>query len=83
MSERQSSESLIADNKVNIHEFAEVSPKAELGRGVSVGSFSRDKIFINLKSDSETTEIIIEDDGDGYPKDILPKIGEPYLKTSN
>ena len=36
MSERQSSESLIADNKVNIHEFADVSPKAELGRGVSV-----------------------------------------------
>ena len=40
MSERQSSESLIADNKVNIHEFADVSPKAELGRGVSVGSGS-------------------------------------------
>ena len=40
MSERQSSESLIADNKVNIHEFADVSPKAELGRGVCVGSGS-------------------------------------------
>ena len=40
MSESQSSESLIADNKVNIHEFADVSPKAELGRGVSVGSGS-------------------------------------------
>lgn len=40
MIERQSSKSLIADNKVNIHEFADVSPKAELGRGVSVGSGS-------------------------------------------
>ena len=49
----------------------------------NANKFSRDKIFINLKSDSETTEIIIEDDGDGYPRDILPKIGEPYLKTSN
>ncbi len=49
----------------------------------NANKFSRDKIFINLKSDSETTEIIIEDDGDGYPGDILPKIGEPYLKTSN
>ena len=38
MSELQSSESLIADNKINIHEFADVSPKAELGKGVSVGS---------------------------------------------
>ena len=40
MSELQSSESFIADNKVNIHEFADVSPKAQLGRGVSVGSGS-------------------------------------------
>ncbi len=38
MSEHQSSESLIADNKVNIHQFADVSPKAELGKGVCVGS---------------------------------------------
>ncbi len=49
----------------------------------NANKFSRDKIFINLKSDSEMTEITIEDDGDGYPRDILPKIGEPYLKTSN
>ena len=49
----------------------------------NANKFSRDKIFINLKSDSEITEITIEDDGDGYPRDILPKIGEPYLKTSN
>ena len=49
----------------------------------NANKFSRDKIFINLKSDSETTEITIEDDGHGYPRDILPKIGEPYLKTSN
>ena len=40
-------------------------------------------IFINLKSNKEFTEIIIEDDGNGYPKDILSKIGEPYLKTYN
>ena len=24
-----------------------------------------------------------EDDGDGYPKDILNKIGEPYIKSSS
>ena len=40
-------------------------------------------IFINLKSDNEITEISIEDDGDGYPSDILSKIGEPYLKSSD
>ena len=49
----------------------------------NANKFSANKIFINLKSNSEITEITIEDDGDGYPRDILPKIGEPYLKTSN
>ena len=33
-------ENLIGDNKVNIHNFADVSPKAELGKGVYVGSGS-------------------------------------------
>ncbi|WP_413391562.1 acyl-ACP--UDP-N-acetylglucosamine O-acyltransferase [Prochlorococcus marinus] len=37
MGELESSESLIADYKVNIHDFADVSPKAELGEGVCVG----------------------------------------------
>ena len=45
--------------------------------------FSKNKVYITLKSNSEFTEITIEDDGPGYPNDILPKIGEPYLKTSN
>ena len=48
----------------------------------NANKFSKEKIFINLKSDSEITEIVIEDDGDGYPRDILSKIGEPYLKSS-
>ncbi len=38
MSEFHSSDSIIADKTVNIHEFADVSPKAELGKGVYVGS---------------------------------------------
>ena len=36
-----------------------------------------------MKSDNDFTEITIEDDGDGYPCDILSKIGEPYLKSSD
>ncbi len=47
----------------------------------NANKFSKDKIFITLKSDSNNTEITIEDDGNGYPSDILPKIGEPYLKS--
>ena len=47
----------------------------------NANKFSKSKIFINLKSDNETTQVIIEDDGIGYPNEILSKIGEPYLKT--
>ena len=47
----------------------------------NANKYSSNKIFINLKSDNKITEISIEDDGDGYPSDILPKIGEPYLKS--
>ena len=49
----------------------------------NANKFSKKNIFINLKSDSEITQITIEDDGAGYPKDVLSKIGEPYLKSDN
>ena len=29
------------------------------------------------------SEIIIEDDGPGYPKDVINKIGEPYIRKSS
>ena len=48
----------------------------------NANKFSKNKIYINLKSDSEITEITIEDDGSGYPRDVLSKIGEPYLSTN-
>ena len=49
----------------------------------NANKFCKSKVFINLKSDNDFTEITIEDDGDGYPSDILSKIGEPYLKSSD
>ena len=49
----------------------------------NANKFSNKKIFISLKSNDETTEISIEDDGDGYPSDIFSKIGEPYLKSQD
>jgi two-component system sensor histidine kinase RegB len=48
----------------------------------NANKFAKNTIFINLKSDSEITEITVEDDGDGYPRDIMSKIGEPYLKSN-
>ena len=49
----------------------------------NANKFARDSIYINIKSDSEFTEITIEDDGKGYPKDVLSKIGEPYLSSND
>ena len=49
----------------------------------NANKFSKEKIYINLKSDSEITEVIIEDDGDGYSRDVLSKIGEPYLRSND
>jgi two-component system, sensor histidine kinase RegB len=47
----------------------------------NANKFSKNKVIINIKSDSNFTEVVIEDDGEGYPKDVLSKIGEPYVKS--
>ena len=47
----------------------------------NANKFCKNKIYINLKSNNEITEVTIEDDGEGFPNDILSKIGEPYLKS--
>ena len=49
----------------------------------NANKFSKKKIYVSVKSNNESTEISIEDDGSGYPKDILGKIGEPYIKSSS
>ena len=48
----------------------------------NANKYSSQKIHINLRSDNDITEINIEDDGNGYPKEILSRIGEPYLTNS-
>ena len=47
----------------------------------NANKFSKSKVFINLKSDNDITEIIIADDGEGYSNDVLRNIGEPYIKS--
>ena len=46
----------------------------------NANKFANKNIYISVRSDSEFSEINIEDDGNGFPKEILNKIGEPYLK---
>ena len=45
----------------------------------NANKFAKEKIFITINSDSKNTEVIIEDDGEGFSNDILEKIGEPYI----
>tara|TARA_A100000164_G_scaffold363163_1_gene379889 strand:- start:929 stop:2209 length:1281 start_codon:yes stop_codon:yes gene_type:complete len=79
-------------NKKFILNFNQDSNSKKLSKSIEIiyglrnfignaNKFSKSKIFITLKSDSDYTEIIIEDDGSGYPNDIISKIGEPYLKS--
>ena len=51
----------------------------------NANKFSKKKILIFLKSNKKETEIIIKDDGPGFPKDLINKhkIGEPYIRSTN
>ncbi|MDA9890328.1 ActS/PrrB/RegB family redox-sensitive histidine kinase [Candidatus Pelagibacter sp.] len=67
--------------------FRKITKSIEIVYGLrnfigNANKFSKNTVYINLKSDSEITEVIIEDDGNGYPRDVLSKIGEPYLSTN-
>ena len=66
--------------------FKKITKSIEIVYGLrnfvgNANKFSKNEVYINLKSNSEITEIIIEDDGIGYARNVLSKIGEPYLKT--
>ena len=49
----------------------------------NANKFSKKKIEIFLIADKNITNIIIRDDGQGFPKDLIDKhkLGEPYIRT--
>ena len=51
----------------------------------NANKYSKNKIEIFLNSNNKETEIIIKDDGPGFPKDLIEKykLGEPYIRTTN
>ena len=83
--EEISEKQFILIDKQNTNKF-NLRKSIELVYGIrnfvgNANKFAKNKIFITVKSDSQMTEIIIEDDGPGFPKDILNKIGEPYIRS--
>ncbi len=51
----------------------------------NANKYSSKKIEIILNSNKKDTEVIIRDDGPGFPKDLIEKdkLGEPYIRTTN
>ena len=43
--------------------------------------FARQKVVISIISDNINLYILIEDDGPGFPEDIIKALGEPYIKS--
>ena len=51
----------------------------------NANKFSNEKIEIIAKSNKKETEVIILDDGPGFPKDLIDKheLGEPYIRSTD
>jgi two-component system sensor histidine kinase RegB len=83
--EEISKKSFYIDIEQNTNSF-DIKKSIEIVYGIrnflgNANKFAKSNIFLAIKSDSETSEITIEDDGPGFSKDILNKIGEPYIKS--
>ena len=83
----------INDEKINSEQFKnpiKLYKPSEIVYGLrnfigNANKFSNKKIKIFLKSNNNQTEIVINDDGPGFPKDLIDKhrLGEPYIRTSD
>ncbi len=69
-------------NKLLISRSAEViyGLRNFIGNAVK---FSKAKVKIELISDKNIIQIIIQDDGPGFPDDIIEFLGEPYIKSKS
>ena len=69
-------------NPVNTHKSSEIVYGLRNFIG-NANKFSNEKIEIFLKSNKKNTEIVISDDGPGFPKDLIDKhkLGEPYIRS--
>ncbi len=45
--------------------------------------FSKSKIEIILSSNKKYIQILIKDDGPGFPEDVIEILGEPYIKSKS
>ena len=43
--------------------------------------FAEQNVLISIVSDNINLHVLIEDDGPGFPEDIIQALGEPYIKS--
>ena len=67
-------------NKIEIQRSAEMiyGLRNFIGNAIK---FSKSKVNIFLMSNDKEIKITVNDDGPGFPKDIIDKLGEPYIKS--
>ncbi len=72
------------ENPIKSHKSSEIMYGLRNFIG-NANKFSKKKIEIFITSDKKITEVIIRDDGPGFPKDLIDKhrLGEPYIRTVN
>ncbi len=67
-------------NKISIQR----SPEMIYGLRNFIGNavkFSKNKVELILASNEKTVEILIKDNGPGFPSDVIELLGEPYIKS--
>ena len=72
------------DNKSNFN--FQRTPELIYGLRNFIGNsikFSKSRVEIILTSDDKKIQIKINDDGPGFPEDIIEIIGEPYIKSKS
>ncbi len=77
--------SLSSDNDKNKCDIKR-SPETIYGLRNFIGNavkFAENNISISLKSNEDLVTIFIEDDGPGFPEDIISILGEPYIRSKS
>ena len=77
--------SLISDDNKNNFNFKR-SPELVYGLRNFIGNavkFAKSSIEIKIISNSKNLEVSINDDGPGFPDDIIESLGEPYIKSKS
>ena len=69
-------------NKIDIQRSAEMiyGLRNFIGNAIK---FSKSKVNIFLTSDDKEIKVTVNDDGPGFPKDIIEQLGEPYIKSKS